>query len=79
VAGFLDAAIGARVTVFSHAVFTDIEGDAGLTAGAVLWSTAGGDVVFAAPGTGTVQKVGFVEAGADTNKPQLVLNISLAD
>ncbi len=79
VANYYDAAIGSKMTVFMIAQFTDIEGDAGLTDGAVLWSTAGGDVVFAAPGTGTVQKVGFVcvnDTGVDS---RLVINVPLAD
>lgn len=79
VANYLRAHAGSRVTVYSHAEFVDIEGDALLTEGAALWSTASGDVVAAAPGTGTAQKVGFVLEGGDTNKPRLVVNISLAD
>lgn len=78
VASFLSAAAGAKMTVFTMAQFTDVEGDLGLTAGAVLWSTAAGDVVFAVPAA-PIQKVGFVmlnDTGVDL---RLVMNISLLD
>jgi len=76
VSNFNVAPIGATVTVFTSAEFTD-DLDA-LVAGDKVWSAASGDVVESAPGTGTVQRIGVVVTD-DTGDDRLIINVPLAD